>query len=110
MGQPRWLAPIIISAYANFALLCLTDSVQIEKNAADGATRRATAESSLNEDFTKFITYFGVYDTLIEQASKEEIAELARVLAPHVVHYRARYGNVSIEESLAMLRTHRGSG
>jgi hypothetical protein len=57
------------------------------------------------EDFQKFVAYLGVSDTLIEQASKEEVAEVARVLALHVAHYRQRYGDVSLEESLQMLRT-----
>ena len=59
----------------------------------------------MNEDIQKFVAYLGVSDTLIEQATKEEIAEVARVLALHVAHYRQRYGDVSIEESLEMLRT-----
>jgi len=59
----------------------------------------------MNENFTKFATWLATSDALIEQATKEEIAEVARVLALHVAHYRARYGDVSIEESLEMLRT-----
>ncbi len=59
----------------------------------------------MDEDFSKSATYLGVSDTLIEQATKEEVAEVARVLALHVAHYRQRYGDVSIEESLEMLRT-----
>ena len=61
----------------------------------------------MNEDFQNFVAYVGVSDTLIEQATKEEIAKVARVLALHVAHYRQRYGDVSIEESLEMLRTER---
>ena len=38
------------------------------------------------------MTYLGVSDTLIAQATKEEVAEVARVLALHVAHYRQRYG------------------
>ena len=63
----------------------------------------------MNEDFQNFVTYLGVLDTLIEQATKEEIAEVARVLALHVAHYRQRYGDVPIEESLQMQRTERVS-
>ena len=59
----------------------------------------------MDEDLQNFVTYLGVSDTLIEQASKEEVAEVARVLALHVAHYRQRYGDVSIEESLQVLRT-----
>jgi hypothetical protein len=51
------------------------------------------------------LVYLAASDTLIEQATKEEIAEVARVLALHVAHYRGRYGVVSIDESLQMLRT-----
>ena len=47
-------------------------------------------------------------DKLIEQATKEEVAEVARVLA-HVTHYQAPYADLSIEESLEMLRTERVS-
>lgn len=63
----------------------------------------------MNEDFQNFVAYLGVSDTLIEQATKEEIAEVARVLALHVAHYRQRYGDVPVEESLEMLRTERVS-
>ena len=59
----------------------------------------------MNEDFQNFVAFLGVSDTLIEQAAKEELADVARVLALLVAHYRARYGDVSIEESLQMLRT-----
>jgi hypothetical protein len=43
------------------------------------------------------LVYLAASDALIEQASKEEIAEVARVLALHVAHYRQRYGDVSID-------------
>ena len=41
----------------------------------------------------------------IRLATKEEIVGVARVLALHVAHYRQRYGDVPIVESLEMLRT-----
>ena len=44
-------------------------------------------------------------DALIEQATKDEVAEVAQVLSLYVSHYRQRFGDVSIEESLEMLRT-----
>ncbi len=47
-------------------------------------------------------------DKLIEQATKEEVAEVARVLA-HAAHYQAPYADLSIEESLEMLRTEKVS-
>ena len=64
---------------------------------------------TMTNDFQNFVTYLGVSDTLIEQATKEEVAEVARVLALHVAHYRQRYGDVSIEESLELLRTEKVS-
>ncbi len=64
---------------------------------------------SMTSEFQRFIALLQASDTLIEQATKEEIAEVARVLALHVAHYRQRYGDVSIEESLEMLRTERVS-
>lgn len=59
----------------------------------------------MTDDFQKFVTYLAASDALLEQATKEEVAEVARVLALHVAHYRQRYGDVSIEQSLEMLRT-----
>ena len=55
------------------------------------------------------MVYLAALDALIEQATKEEVAEVARVLALHVVHYRQRCGDVSIEQSLEMLRTEKVS-
>ena len=59
----------------------------------------------MTDDITEVATYPAASDALLEHATKEEISEAARVLALHVAHYRARYGDVSIEESLEMLRT-----
>ena len=59
----------------------------------------------MNEDFTNFTTWLAASNTLIDQATKEEIAEVAPVLALHVAYYRQRYGDASIEDSLDMLRT-----
>jgi hypothetical protein len=50
------------------------------------------------------LVYLAALDELIKQAAKEEVAEVARVLALHIAHYRQRYGDVSIEQSLEMLR------
>jgi hypothetical protein len=53
----------------------------------------------------KFAGYLKVSDALLDQASKAETAEVARVLALHVGHYRIRYGDVPISESLELLAT-----
>jgi hypothetical protein len=59
----------------------------------------------MNEDFQNFVTYLGASDALLEQATKEELAEVTRVLALHLGHYRTRYGDVPIEESIELLKT-----
>ena len=59
----------------------------------------------MTDEIQRFIALLQASDTLIEQATKDDVAEVARVLALHVAHYRRRYGDVSIEESLEMLRT-----
>lgn len=87
----------------------LQRAYRLENNSADGETLRTAAEFSMNESFQDFTTYLAASDTLIEQGTKEEMAEVTRVLALHVAHYRQRYGDVSIEESLEMLRTEKVS-
>ena len=59
----------------------------------------------MTSEIQRFTALLQASDTLIEQATKGEVADAACVLALHVAHYRARYGDVSIEESLEMLRT-----
>ena len=51
----------------------------------------------MNENFQTFVACLQASDALLEQATKEELAEVARVLALHVGHYRTRYGDVPIE-------------
>ena len=60
---------------------------------------------TITNDFQDFVAYVGVSDTLIEQATKEELAEVTRVLALHPGYYRTRYGDVPIEESIELLAT-----
>ncbi len=71
-------------------------------NLRDDSVRKAI---QMNDDFQRFAAYLKVSDELLEQASKEEIAEVARVLALHAGHYRTRYGRVPISESQEKLRT-----
>lgn len=44
-------------------------------------------------------------DRLIEDASKEEIAEVARVLALHLAHYQTKYEAFPVQESLKLMLT-----
>ena len=58
----------------------------------------------MTDEIQRFIAVLQASDTLIEQATKEDVAEVARVLALHVAHYRRRYGDIPVDESLALFR------
>ena len=57
----------------------------------------------MNDNVERFAEYLKTSDALLEQASKEEIADTARVLAFHLGHYRTRYGDIPTTESLHLL-------
>lgn len=59
----------------------------------------------MSEDFERFAVYLKVADTMIEQASKEDIADTARVLALHLAHYRAKHGEIPLKKSFELLLT-----
>jgi len=50
-----------------------------------------------------FAQYNRLADQLIEKSSKEDIAETARLLALNVAHYRSKYGELPLDETLAMI-------
>ena len=54
-------------------------------------------------DPTKFQQYYRLADALIENASREDLAECARLLALNLAHYRSLYGEVPLNDTLAML-------
>ncbi len=54
-------------------------------------------------DLTTFGQYYMLADQLIENASKEEVAECARLLALNVAHYQSKYGELPLDETLAMI-------
>ncbi len=54
-------------------------------------------------DLSAFAQYNKLADMLIAQASKDQIAECARLLALNVAHYQMKYGNLPLEETLAMI-------
>ena len=56
------------------------------------------------DDYQEFLQYLKVSDNLIEQSSKDLVAETARVLALMVAGYQARFGEIPVEESLRLLR------
>ena len=59
----------------------------------------------MSQEFERFAAYLKVSDRLIEHASKEEIAEVARVLALHLAHYKKKYEAIPVQESLKLMLT-----
>jgi hypothetical protein len=54
-------------------------------------------------DLTTFEQYYKLTDMLIEKATKEEVAESARLLALNLAHHQARHGEIPLEETLGLL-------
>jgi hypothetical protein len=54
-------------------------------------------------DLSTFAQYNKLADQLIEKVSKEDLAECARLLALNVAHYQNKYGELPLEEALAMI-------
>ena len=52
-------------------------------------------------DFATFKQYYNFQ--LFEKSSKDEIAETARLLAMNLAHYQAKYGQLPLDETLAMI-------
>jgi len=54
-------------------------------------------------DLTTFAQYYKLADQLIEKVSKEDLAECARLMALNVAHYQSKYGELPLNETLAMI-------
>jgi hypothetical protein len=54
-------------------------------------------------DLSTFEQYYKLADTLIEQATKEQLAECARLLALSLAHHQGKYGEIPLGETLAIL-------
>lgn len=54
-------------------------------------------------DLKTFATYYTLADKLIEKVSKEDLAETARLLALNIAHYQSKYGQLPLDETLAVL-------
>jgi hypothetical protein len=50
-----------------------------------------------------FEHYYKLADMLIEKASKEEVAECARLLALNLAHRQSRHGEIPLEETLTLV-------
>ncbi len=51
----------------------------------------------------EFKNYYKRLDTMIAESTKADLAECARLLALNVAHYKAKYGELPLEEHQAML-------
>ena len=47
--------------------------------------------------------YYRLADILIEQASKEQLAECAKLLALNLAHYQGKFGEMPLEDTLSIL-------
>jgi hypothetical protein len=54
-------------------------------------------------DLTLFAQYDQLADMLIEQATKEQLAECARLLAMNLAHHQSLHGEIPLDETLAMI-------
>lgn len=54
-------------------------------------------------DLTEFKQYYQLTDKLIAGATRGQLAECARLLALNLAHYQAKYGEMPLDESLAMI-------
>lgn len=52
-----------------------------------------------------FKKYYYLTDAVIANATKEELAECARLLALNVAHYRQKHGELPLEEQNKLLNT-----
>jgi hypothetical protein len=55
-------------------------------------------------DLDDFRAFYALADRLIDSASKEDVAEAARLLALNVAHYQQKYGALPFEDFAGMLR------
>ncbi len=51
----------------------------------------------------EFKDYYKHLDEMIAESTKADLAECARLLALNVAHYKAKYGELPLEEHQAML-------
>ena len=59
----------------------------------------------MSQEYERFAAYLTIADKMIEQASKEDVTETARILALHLAHYRAAHGEIPLKKSFDLLLT-----
>ena len=55
-------------------------------------------------DLAVFSTYDRLVDQLVENSTKEQIAEAARLLALNLAHYQLKYGALPLDGFLEMMK------
>jgi hypothetical protein len=56
-------------------------------------------------DISTFEQTYELADMLIKKATKEQLAECARVLALNLAHHQIKHGEVPVDQTLALLQT-----
>lgn len=51
----------------------------------------------------RFANYYDLANRIIEVTEKDTLAEVAKILAIHIAHYRAKFGTMSMEETVRLL-------
>ena len=57
----------------------------------------------MSPEVERFLACLKISDELDQQASKDELADLARVLALNIAQYRTQFGDIPVGESLKLL-------
>ncbi len=56
-------------------------------------------------DLQELSKLYDLSDLLIEKASKDDLAETARLLAVNLSHYQMKYGELPLDETMALINT-----
>jgi hypothetical protein len=54
-------------------------------------------------EISTFAQYNKLAELLIEKVSKEDLAECAQIMALNLAHYQTKYGELPLEEKLALI-------
>lgn len=55
-------------------------------------------------DLSKFQQYYELADRMIQDATKEDLAACARLLALNLAHYQEKFGEMPLEDTLLSSR------
>lgn len=66
-------------------------------------SERAARTLGMSLAIEHFLACLKISDELLDDATKDELAELARVLALNIAQYRAQFGEIPVSDSLALL-------